>query len=62
MSSETFYNLSKVSEMTGLSHPTLRKYLTEVRLPNAKQGLKGKVPVWQIPLTDLVAAGFIDSV
>jgi len=62
MSSETFYNLSKVSEMTGLSHPTLRKYLTEGRLPNAKQGLKGKVPVWQIPLTDLVAAGFIDSV
>lgn len=48
--------------MTGLSHPTLRKYLSEGRLPNSRPGLKGKVPIWQIPLTDLVAAGFIDSV
>jgi hypothetical protein len=62
MSSETFFNLSEAKEVTGLSLPTLRKYLAEGRLPNAKQALKGKVKVWSIPLTDLAAAGLMGSV
>jgi DNA-binding transcriptional MerR regulator len=62
MSSETFFNLSEAVEVTGLSAPTLRKYLAEGRLPNAKQTLKGRVKVWAIPLTDLAAAGLMGSV
>jgi DNA-binding transcriptional MerR regulator len=62
MTSETFYNLSQVAELTNLSHPTLRKYLKENRFPNAKQTTKGKVLVWAIPLTDLVAAQVLDKV
>jgi len=62
MSSETFFNLSEAKEVTGLSLPTLRKYLAEGRLPNAKQALKGKVKVWSIPLTDLAAAGLMGTV
>jgi hypothetical protein len=62
MSSETFFNLSEAKDVTGLSLPTLRKYLAEGRLPNAKQALKGKVKVWSIPLTDLAAAGLMGSV
>lgn len=62
MSSETFFNLSEAKDVTGLSLPTLRKYLAEGRLPNAKQALKGRVKVWSIPLTDLAAAGLMGSV
>ena len=62
MSSETFYNLSEACLATKLSPPTLRKYLKEGRFPNAQQTLKGKVQVWAIPLTDLVAAGLLGSV
>lgn len=62
MTSETLYNLSQVSELTKLSLPTLRKYLKENRFPNAKQTTKGKVLVWAIPLTDLVAAELLDKV
>jgi DNA-binding transcriptional MerR regulator len=62
MSSETYYNLSQASELTKLSHPTLRKYLREGKFPNATQTTKGKVLVWAIPLTDLVAAELLDKV
>jgi hypothetical protein len=62
MSSETYYNLSEACLVTKLSPPTLRKYLKEGRFPNAKQTLKGKVQVWAIPLTDLVAAELLGSV
>lgn len=62
MTSETLYNLTQVAELTKLSLPTLRKYLRENRFPNAKQATKGKVLVWAIPLTDLVAAELIDRV
>lgn len=62
MTSETLYNLTQVAELTKLSLPTLRKYLRENRFPNAKQATKGKVLVWAIPLTDLVAAELLDKV
>jgi hypothetical protein len=62
MSSETFYNLTEACKVTELSAPTLRKYLGDGRLPNAKLTLKGKVQVWAIPLTDLAAAGLMGSV
>lgn len=53
MSSETYFNLSKAVEVTGVSRPTLIKHLKAGRLPNATQQKQGKVLVWQIPLTDL---------
>jgi TolA-binding protein len=62
MSSETFYNLSEACRVTKLSPPTLRKYLSEGRFPNAYHALRGKVQVWAIPLTDLVAADLMGSV
>jgi len=53
MTSETFFNLTKAVEVTGVSRPTLIKHLKAGRLPNATQQKQGKVLVWQIPLTDL---------
>jgi hypothetical protein len=53
MTSETYFNLTKAVEVTGVSRPTLIKHLKAGRLPNATQQKQGKVLVWQIPLTDL---------
>jgi len=62
MSSETYLNASQASQRTGVSLPTMRKWLAAERFPNATQTAKGKVKVWQIPLTDLVAKGLLDKV
>ena len=62
MSSETYLNASQASQRTGVSLPTMRKWLAAARFPNATQTAKGKVKVWQIPLTDLVAEGLLDKV
>lgn len=62
MSSETYFTLVQAAAACKLSPPTLRKYLEQGRLPNAKQTPKGKVLVWSIPLSDLLAAGLIDRV
>ena len=62
MTSETYLNASQAAEHTGKSVVTIRHYLATKRLPNAKQVPKGKVKVWSIPLTDLVASGLLDRV
>ncbi len=62
MSSETYLNASQASQRTSVSLPTMRKWLAAERFPNATQTAKGKVKVWQIPLTDLVAEGLLDKV
>lgn len=62
MTSETYLNASQAHQLTGKSLPTIRKYLANGKFPNATQTPKGKVQVWQIPLTDLVAAGLTDSI
>ena len=62
MSSETYLNASQASQRTGVSLPTMRKSLAAERFPNATQTAKGKVKVWQIPLTDLVSEGLLDKV
>ena len=62
MSSETYLNASQASQRTGVSLPTMRKWLAAERFPNATQTAKGKVKVWQIPLTDLVSEGLLDKV
>lgn len=62
MSSETYFNASEAAERTGKSLPTIRHYLASGKFPNATQRSKGKVKVWQIPLTDLQAAGLLDKV
>jgi len=43
---------------------TIRAYLEAKpsKLPNAFQTPRGKAKTWNIPLTDLVAAGLLDSV
>ena len=43
---------------------TIRAYLeaTPSKLPNAFKTPRGKTSVWNIPLTDLVAAGLLDQV
>jgi hypothetical protein len=62
MSSETYFNASEAAERTGKSVVTIRAYLSNGKFPNATQRPKGKVKVWQIPLTDLVASGLLDKV
>lgn len=62
MSSETYFNASEAAEHTGKSLPTIRHYLNAGKFPNATQTPKGKVKVWKIPLTDLVASGLLDRV
>lgn len=55
-------NISEAAKAAGKSIPTIRAYLAEGKLPNAKAVAKGKSKSWQIPLTDLVAAGLLDKV
>lgn len=62
MTSETYLNASQAAQRTGKSVVTIRHYLATNQLPNAKQTDKGKVKIWAIPLTDLVAAGLLDKV
>lgn len=62
MSSETYFNASEAAKETGKSVVTIRDYLAKGKFPNATQRPKGKVQVWQIPLTDLVASGLLDKV
>jgi hypothetical protein len=59
MTSETYLNASQASERTGKSVVTIRHYLATKQLPNASQVAKGKVKVWRIPLTDLIASGLL---
>ena len=62
MSSERLLSLSQASRETGVSLPTLRKHLKGKKFPNAKSTKKGSSTVWEIPFTDLVAAGLVDQV
>ncbi len=62
MSSETSFHASQSAKHAGVNVVTIRDYLVKGRLPNARQTTKGKVTVWAIPLTDLVAAGLLDKV
>lgn len=41
---------------------TIRDYLAKGKFPNAFSTPRGKSLTWHIPLTDLVAAGLLDSV
>lgn len=64
MTSDKTLNISEASRLTGKSIMTIRAYLEAKpsKLPNAFQTAKGKTKSWNIPLTDLVAAGLLDSV
>jgi len=62
MTSETYFNASQAAKETGKSLPTIRHYLASGKFPNARQRAKGKVQVWEIPLTDLVQAKLLDKV
>ena len=62
MSSDKFLSISEAARATGKSIPTIRSYLEKKKLPNAKSKPKGSSKAWQIPLTDLVAAGLLDRV
>jgi hypothetical protein len=60
--SERYLNRAEAAKAIGKSEPTLDGYLKAGKFPNAKKTQRGKRLTWQIPLTDLVAAGFMDSV
>lgn len=62
MTSDQFFTRSETMRLTGKSGPTIDSYLKAGKLPNAFTVPKGKSRSWQIPLTDLVAAGLIDQV
>jgi predicted site-specific integrase-resolvase len=62
MSTDNYFNASQAAKHTGVNVVTIRDYLAKGKLPNSKQIPKGKVKVWQIPLTDLAAAGLLDKV
>jgi vacuolar-type H+-ATPase subunit I/STV1 len=61
MSSDNYFNATQAAKHSGVNVVTIRDYLAKGKLPNSKQVPKGKVKVWQIPLTDLVAAGLLDK-
>jgi DNA-binding transcriptional MerR regulator len=62
MSSETYFNAQQAAKATGVTKVTIRTYLDRGDLPNAEQVARGKVMVWKIPLSELVAAGLLDKV
>jgi DNA-binding transcriptional MerR regulator len=64
MTTDKTLNISEAARATGKSVMTIRAYLEAKpsKLPNAFQTPKGKSKSWNIPLTDLVAAGLLDSV
>lgn len=64
MTTDKTFNISEASRATGKSVMTIRAYLEAKpsKLPNAFQTPKGKSKTWNIPLTDLISAGLLDSV
>lgn len=64
MTTDKTFNISEAARATGKSVMTIRAYLEAKpsKLPNAFQTPKGKSKSWNIPLTDLIAAGLLDSV
>jgi hypothetical protein len=64
MTTDKTLNISEAARATGKSVMTIRAYLEAKpsKLPNAFQTPRGKAKTWNIPLTDLVAAGLLDSV
>ena len=56
------FNISEAARATGKSIPTIHNYLKAGKLPNATSTPNGRSKSWQIPLTDLVAAGLLDRV
>ena len=65
MSSETFFSINKAAEISNKSIPTIRKYLKLGKFPNATSKPQAKDPTrsnWKIPLSDLQAAGILDTV
>ena len=62
MTTDKLFTISEAARVTGKSLPTIRAALEDNRLPNARSVAKGKSRSWQIPLTDLVAAGLLDKV
>lgn len=61
MTTDQIFTRSEAMRITGKSGPTIDSYLKAGKLPNAKSVPKGKSNSWQIPLTDLVAAGLLDK-
>jgi uncharacterized protein YlxW (UPF0749 family) len=62
MSSDKMFTRSEAVRATGKSAPTIDNYLKAGKLPNAVSIPNGRSKTWQIPLTDLVAAGLLDRV
>lgn len=62
MSSDKMFTRSEAVRATGKSAPTIDNYLKAGKLPNAISVPNGRSKTWQIPLTDLVAAGLLDKV
>ena len=62
MTTDQVFTISEAARATGKSIPTIHTYLKAGKLPNAQSTPKGKSRSWQIPLTDLVAAGLLDKV
>jgi uncharacterized protein YlxW (UPF0749 family) len=62
MTTDKTFTISEAARATGKSIPTIHAYLNSKKLPNAVAIPKGKSRSWQIPLTDLVAAGLLDQV
>jgi hypothetical protein len=63
MSTDQLFNIAQAAKATGKSLMTIRAYLEAKpsKLPNAFQTPRGKAKTWNIPLTDLVAAGLLDK-
>jgi hypothetical protein len=62
MTSERYLNRKQAAEATGKSEPTIDNHLKAGKFPRAKKVKTGNRETWQIPLTDLIAAGLIDKV
>jgi hypothetical protein len=62
MTQPHYLNRAQAAKATGKSEPTIDAYLKSGRLPNAAKIRIGKREAWQIPITDLVAAGLLDKV
>ena len=56
-------NIAQAAKVTGKSLMTIRAYLEAKpsKLPNAFQTPRVKAKTWNIPFTDLVAAGLLDK-
>jgi hypothetical protein len=56
-----YFNINEAAKATGKSIPTIRAKLDQGLLPSAHQVTEGKTKRWRIPLSDLIAAGLLDS-